>query len=228
MQDGGSADGEADDSSQCGHQHEIGTEVKQVGCYGGDGEDDSQYVQPQRSAYSGACLSVRVLAQAELQQESGESDRRYDNEGERTGKSGTAGVDHHQSEREQEQSGGDDRPAARLGLGLGPRGRVGSGVGQGVPSQVIQGGAQGFQMGGIRATGAARSAAGHSETGGTSERSPSTAVIGRSSAGFNPTSFKFLQSLAPSFEPAPVHSPVGGRVAPASHSALRGSPLLTA
>lgn len=137
MQDGGSADGEADDGSERGDQHEIGAEVREVGDHGGDGEDDSQNVQPERSADLGACQGVRVIAQPELQQESGEPDGGYDDQGQRTIKSGAAGVDDHQSEREQEESGGDDGPAARLRLWLG--GRVGCSVRQGVPSQVIQG-----------------------------------------------------------------------------------------
>ena len=102
---------------------------------------------PSTFSQSGAWTGVvSVLAKTKLQQQSGESDGRDDHQGERAEERGTAGVDHHQSEREQEQSGGNDGPAAWLGRG----GRVGSGVGQGVPSQVIQGGAQVFKWAGDR------------------------------------------------------------------------------
>jgi hypothetical protein len=136
MKDGGSADGEADNGSQRGHQHEIGAEVKDVGQHGGDREDESQYVEPQRGVDLGGSLGAQVLAKAQLQQQRCESNGGNDDQGKRTVERGAAGVDHYHSEREQEQSGGDDGPPARLWLGRGRR--VGSGVGQGVPSQVIQ------------------------------------------------------------------------------------------
>jgi hypothetical protein len=148
MQDSGPADRKADNGSQRGYQHEIGAEVKDVGQNGGDGEDDSQYVEPQWGVDLGGSLRAQVLAKTQLQQESCESDGRHDDQGQRTVERGAASVDHHQSEREQEQSGGDDSPAARLRLWRGRGGRVGSGVGQGVPSQVIQGGVWRFKWAG--------------------------------------------------------------------------------
>ena len=112
-----------------------------------DREHDSQGIEPEWRADVVPYLGALVLAKAQLQQECGESDGRHDHESERTGERGPAGVDHHQSEREQKQSGGNDGPAARLPLwlGLGRGGRVGSGIGQGIPSQVIQGEVRGFQ-----------------------------------------------------------------------------------
>jgi len=117
-----------------------------------DREDQSEGIEPERGADVVLYLGAQVLAEAKLQQESGESDRGHHHQGERAGEGGAAGIDDDQSEREQEQSGGNDRPAARLPLwlGLGRGGRVGSGVGQGVPSQVIQGGARGLQSNSFR------------------------------------------------------------------------------
>jgi len=114
-----------------------------------DREHESKSVEPKRGADVVPYLGAQVLAKTKLQEEGGESDSRYHHQGERAGKSGPAGVDHHQCEREEKQSGGNDGPAAGLplwrGLELGRGGRVGSGVGQGVPSQVIQGGVRGFK-----------------------------------------------------------------------------------
>ncbi len=143
MQDGDAADGEADHGSQRGDLHYGRAEVEDVGGDGGDREDESQHIEPER----GADWSAQVFAKTQLQQQSGESDGRHDHQGDRAGESGTAGIDHHQSEREQEKSGGNNAPAAGLRLGLERGGRVGSDVGQGVPSQVIQGGERSFQIG---------------------------------------------------------------------------------
>ena len=59
-------------------------------------------------------LGAQIFSQTKLQQESGESDGRDHDQGERTGERGAAGVDDDQREREQKQSGGDDAPAAGL------------------------------------------------------------------------------------------------------------------
>lgn len=72
--------------------------MENVGENGGDREDESGNIEPQWSAdFRARC----ILAKPKLEQESGESDGGYNHESERTGKRGTAGVDHHQSEREQ-------------------------------------------------------------------------------------------------------------------------------
>jgi hypothetical protein len=94
-EDDGAADGEADHGSQRGDQHEVGAEVDDVGEHRGDRKDESQYIEPERGADV-----AHVFAQTKLQQESGESDSRHDHQREWAGESGTAGVDHHQSERE--------------------------------------------------------------------------------------------------------------------------------
>ncbi len=112
--------------------------MQDVGDDGGDGEDESQYVEPERGANPAAALRAKT----KLQEKSGESDGRHHDQGEWAGEGRAARVDHHQSQGEEQQSGGDDAPA----LGLGCWGRVGSGVGQGVPSQVIQGGVRVFQI----------------------------------------------------------------------------------
>ena len=129
MQHGGAAEGEAEYGSQRGDQKKVRAEVKDVGKYGRDGENESQHIEPKRGT------DGQIFAQTQLQQEGGQSDRGHNHQSQRTEECGTAGVDHHQSEREEQQTGGNDAPAAGLGRG----GRVGSGIGQGFPSQVIQG-----------------------------------------------------------------------------------------
>ena len=108
--------------------------MENVGENGADREDDSGNIKPQRGVDFSA---PGVLAKPKLEQESGESNGGHNHESERAGKRRTAGVDHDQSEREQEQAGGDDAPPPRFRFWS----RVGSGVRQGVPFQVIQGGA---------------------------------------------------------------------------------------
>lgn len=112
--------------------------MQDVGDDGGEGEDESQYVEPERGANPAAALRAKT----KLQEKSRESDGRDNNQGEWTGEGRAARVDHHESQGEEQQSGGNDGPAPGLGRG----GRVGSGVGQGVPSQVIQGGVRVFQI----------------------------------------------------------------------------------
>jgi hypothetical protein len=116
VENGGSADGEADDGSERGDQHEVRAEAKNVGEYGSDCEDQSQHVQPKRSADFGASFGaqISISAQTQLRQQSGESDGGHDDQGERTGKRRAAGVDDDQSEREQEEAGGQNAPAAGL------------------------------------------------------------------------------------------------------------------
>ncbi len=137
VQDGGAADGEADHGSQRGDEQEVGAEVEEVGEDGGDREDQSHYIEPER----GADRRGQVFAETQLQEQSGESDGSDDDKGERAEERGAAGVDHHQSQCEKEQTGSHDAPAAGLGRGN----RVGSGVGQGLPFQVIQGGSRVFK-----------------------------------------------------------------------------------
>ena len=95
MQHGDAADGEAENGSEGGDQHEVGGEVEDVGKYSGDREEESQHVEPERSADWGA----QVFAETELQQEGGESDGGDDDQGQGTGESAVAGVDDDQSQR---------------------------------------------------------------------------------------------------------------------------------
>jgi hypothetical protein len=134
----GAADGEAENGSQCGDEHDIGAEMQDVDDDGGEGEDETEYVEPERGANPAAALRAKT----KLQEKSRESDGRDNNQGEWTGEGRAARVDHHESQGEEQQSGGNDAPAPGLGSGA----RVGSGVGQGVPSQVIQGGVRVFQI----------------------------------------------------------------------------------
>ena len=124
MQHGGTADTEADDCSQRGEQQEVRAKMEKVSEDGGHGEDKSKHIEPERGA------NGQIFAETEFEQESGQSNGSDDDKSERAEERGTAGVDHHQSECDQQQTCGNDAPAA----GLGRAGRIGSGVGQGVPS----------------------------------------------------------------------------------------------
>ena len=136
MQHGGTADAEADDCSQRGEQQEVRAKMEKVGEDGGHGEDKSKHIEPKRGA------DGQIFAETEFEQECGQSNGSDDDKSERAEERGTAGVDHHQSERYQQQTCGNDAPAA----GLGRAGRIGSVVGQGVQS-LIQGRGRSFQMG---------------------------------------------------------------------------------
>ena len=132
----GAAHAKAKNGSQGRDHHQVRAKVHDVGQYGGHCEDQSQNIEPER----GSDFSAHILAKAKLQQERGKSDGRDDDQGERAGESGAAGINHHQSEREEQEPGGNDTPTAGLGCG------IGGGVGQGVPPQVIQGGVRVFQI----------------------------------------------------------------------------------
>lgn len=86
--------------------------------------------------------SAHVFSQSELQQERGKANRSYDHQSQWAGKRWPTRIQDDQGEREQEEAGGNDAPAARFRLGF----RVGIVLGQGFPSQVIQRGCQGFQI----------------------------------------------------------------------------------
>ena len=64
VQDGDAADGEATHGSQRGDQQDGGAEVKDISEDSGDGEDEAEYVEPER----GADRIALVLAETELQQ----------------------------------------------------------------------------------------------------------------------------------------------------------------
>jgi len=72
--------------------------MEDVGEDRGDGEEESQYIQPQRRADR----NTQVFAETELQQNSGQPDGSDDDQGERAKERGMAGVDDHHSECEQE------------------------------------------------------------------------------------------------------------------------------
>ena len=71
---------------------------------------------PNTFSQSGAWTGrAQVFAEAELQQESGESDGRDHDQRQRAGEGATAGVDDDQRQGKQQQAGGEDGPAAWLG-----------------------------------------------------------------------------------------------------------------
>lgn len=110
MQDHDTADGEAADGSERGHEHKVGAEMADVSEDRGNRADQSQYVEPEWRAN----LSAQVPAQTKLQQERGESDGGDNDQSQRAGESPMAGVDHHESESEKKKSGGDDGRARAL------------------------------------------------------------------------------------------------------------------
>jgi len=145
VQNSRAADGKTENGSQRGNQQEVGAEVKDVGEDGGDGENESQHVKPEGSAYRSAQIFIRVSvffsAQAQLQQESRQPNGSDDDQCERTEEGRPASVDHYEGEGGEQQTRGNDTPAAWLGHWD----RVGSGIGQEVSSQVIQGEARVFK-----------------------------------------------------------------------------------
>jgi hypothetical protein len=71
-QDTHAAERETDDGSECGNQHDIRPEMKEVGQYRADGEYEAQYIQPQGRMN----FPVEIFPQAELQKERGQTDGR--------------------------------------------------------------------------------------------------------------------------------------------------------
>jgi hypothetical protein len=65
------AERETDDGSECGNQHDIRAEMKEVSQHRADGEYEAQHIQPQGRVN----LPVEVFPQAELQEERGQADR---------------------------------------------------------------------------------------------------------------------------------------------------------
>lgn len=143
VEDGGGADGEADYGAQGGDEHGVGGPVEDVGGEGGEGEGYAYHVEPEGGADGGAWDAVS--AEAELEEEGGEADGGYDDQGEGTVEGAVAGVDDDQGEGEEEQGRGEDGPAAWWGR----RGRLGSGVWQGVPLQWL------YSVGGAFSNGSA-------------------------------------------------------------------------
>jgi hypothetical protein len=66
------AERETDDSSECGNQHDVRAEMKEVGHHRRDRECEAQHIQPQGRMN----FPVEVFAQAELQKERGQTDGR--------------------------------------------------------------------------------------------------------------------------------------------------------
>jgi hypothetical protein len=136
MQYHNSADGEAHNSAQSGNRQKRSAQTQYVSKDSGNSEDQSQHIQPHGRLNADA----RSATQAELQQECGKSDSRYDDQRQRTEESAAACVENDQSESEQQESGGEDGPARRLGRS----GRVGSGVGQESVPKLYRGGERVF------------------------------------------------------------------------------------
>jgi len=105
-----SADSKAEHCSQRRDQQQIGAEMQNVGEDGGDRKEKSKTLsQSERE------LVWANLCADELKQQSGQTDGCDHNQGKRAEERGAAGVNHHQSEREKQQTGGNDAPAARPG-----------------------------------------------------------------------------------------------------------------
>lgn len=101
---------ETDDGSECGNQHDVRAEMKEVGQYRADGEYEAQYIQPQ----GWVNFPVEIFAQAQLQKERGQADGCNYEERKRTQECSLPGVENDESESKKKQPSGHQRPAARL------------------------------------------------------------------------------------------------------------------
>lgn len=111
FEDDDAAEGEADDGSEGGEEEFVGAEMKLVGEDGGEGEQDCEDVEAERGADRGS----EIASQAELEQKGGEPDGGDDDDGERAGECGSAGVENDDGESEEKKSGSDEAPAAGFG-----------------------------------------------------------------------------------------------------------------
>ncbi len=89
---------ETDHGSEGSHLHQVGAEVKSIGKNRGDGAQQAEHIEPQRSAYRDAY----IFSETKLHQKSSESDGGYHYDGQRTGESAAVGVDNHQHEGEKQ------------------------------------------------------------------------------------------------------------------------------
>src|SRR5690349_21192667 len=113
-----SANRKTDDRCQRGCEHPCRTKMQNIGEQRGSGKQQRQQVQPERSMSVGR----RILSQPELQEQRGKSDSSHYHQRQRAVKGRAAGVEHDQRQGQQQQSGGNDAPAALF------QGRRGSGT----------------------------------------------------------------------------------------------------
>ena len=98
VQHGNAAGAEADDSSQCGDQHQSAAEVQGVGEYCGNRKQQPQDIQPERCVDRG----VKISAETQLKQEGSKSDGSHDDNRQWTEECWTAGINHDHAERKQQ------------------------------------------------------------------------------------------------------------------------------
>jgi hypothetical protein len=129
MEHDNSADAKTSHSPQSDTLKRARAEVQRVGKDRRDRTDQSHHIEPEWGADS-----PDILAQPELQEKSSKADGCDYYQSQWAEERGAARVDHHQGEGEQEQSCGEDRPAARTSACV----RIGSGVGQGIPLKLYR------------------------------------------------------------------------------------------
>ena len=100
------ADGKATHRRQSYELDHLRTEVQEIPEQGPEGEDDSQGIQPTRSMPGRG----EIMAKSNLQQQCGHADGCYHNHCHRAEKCAPARVHHDQSERCDQQTGGNHRP----------------------------------------------------------------------------------------------------------------------
>lgn len=111
MDDLDSADGEADDRAQGCNEHEARVHVQHIGEHGSNSKQQTEHIEPERRAN----LGREIFAQAELQQERGQTDSRHHYQRQGTEECRARGVDDDNCQGDEQQARGNDGPAARLG-----------------------------------------------------------------------------------------------------------------
>jgi hypothetical protein len=101
------ADCETSDSPERSHLGEVWAEVEPVCKEGADGAQDTYHVEPARSSDG----TGETGTQTKLEEHSNESDGSQNDDGHWTMEGSPACVEHHQRNRQDQETGGDDRPA---------------------------------------------------------------------------------------------------------------------
>jgi hypothetical protein len=131
-EDDHAADRKGHYGGECSDQHEGGVEVKDIGEYGSDGEGDAQGVEPKRAANGRRSSGQRRAGtQSKLEEQCGHADGGDHDQSHRTEERSTAGIEDDQRESSEQQAGGYEGGAARLGMRAG----VGRVFRHGVPSK---------------------------------------------------------------------------------------------
>src|ERR1700733_4560946 len=122
MKNDNAADGENADGGESEDLGNLGPKLQKIGEERAESAKDAQCVEPYGRANRADLVAI---AQAQLQQDGGESNGGDDHDGERAEEGAASGEDDDESEGSAEEARGDDRPAPRLvGVDQGFRGRI--------------------------------------------------------------------------------------------------------